>query len=347
MSVLFHGGSPGADLRLLLDVALPIFDETMGPRRCLNATAVSVAALGAMGVEARPISVGLFVANGVYRSKLASVELPRGGVPVDRDLRAWIADGAWALAVDEAAPPEDGDEWNGHLVVHAQGWVLDVASGGFCRPKKDILVPGAVTFRATDRFLLGEERICVDLEGGAAASYHVRPSDVSWMAFGGAHLTRENVGLVNRIVDEVATRRSGMVVAEATLSLGQEAAMERATDRDRVERARAAAAVRGGVALIPSAGCPCHGCGCTNNCPGTRVVGRRACAWCGCPWCGPKLVKPKVGQLWRIEGRDRVVSSVTAEMPPGALVSFVDGGEMFAEALKHHGVMLRDLRDGT
>ena len=90
---------------------------------CINATRTGVDALARFGVKAKPISVGMLIAN------QAAVQLIDQGIPP----KQW-PEHAWSIGLGHGneTTPESG--WNGHLVIEGTDFMLDLSAETLHRP---------------------------------------------------------------------------------------------------------------------------------------------------------------------------------------------------------------------
>lgn len=100
-------------------------------RACILGTRALIETLAYFGVTGKPLSVDLLAANA------PAINGMREGVPQS----AW-PDNWWTIGVDgtDGKRGEPGG-YDGHLVVIADGWLVDPTARQFDRPDKGIMIP--------------------------------------------------------------------------------------------------------------------------------------------------------------------------------------------------------------
>lgn len=162
--------------RLLTRYVQPVLQrEALEHARCILATAVGVDVLADFGIDARPLSVDVWVVNAAW---LAWQDDPTPGVSQPAD--AWMLAGGVGQPKDapSQAPlvPKSLKPWDGHLVVEvpSSGLLLDLDLRAMTRPTKGIILPDAAAF--TWDGLSGT----YEIPGGGAIRYLAQRGDRSW-----------------------------------------------------------------------------------------------------------------------------------------------------------------------
>ncbi len=184
-------------------VAPEILARHMISSRCVNATRVCVEVLSAFGMrDLLPVSVRVAAMNPKYAG-LAQEH----GWPDEEKLKTWVADGAWAVGVDEDASHLDvaDNTWPGHLVLLVQGKTLvDSALGQFSRPEKDLPLPEVFAGALDLRHWLQTGSAAYELDGGALVFYQLRAEDHSFAGLPGFQPHEENLWVAGLIYDRMA-----------------------------------------------------------------------------------------------------------------------------------------------
>lgn len=158
-------------LSALVSAAPPEVTRSFGPASCIPATRVAVEALARFGVSSHAVPVQVHAFN---REAWALREAPR---------EVLLADGrAWSLGVGftASAPKEiqrsNVPGYDGHLVVRAEEWLVDLSIAQVNRPARGIVFePFAV--RVPSEFWESQESRVLENADGARLLVRVHASD--------------------------------------------------------------------------------------------------------------------------------------------------------------------------
>lgn len=192
---------PGPMIRLYVSVATPIFRERFMARRCLNTTRVCLEVMRVFNVRCEVLSVHTMAMNKIYVDNLHML----GRFPEPSELKAWIADGAWALGIDTRKESETKSDWPGHLVAVVQDFLVDGGAIQLSRPWKGIEIPDIFVGAVTPRFMKGKDSLLFSDERGAQLSYHARFDDESYKSIPGFAPHEKNLETAAEIANKMAT----------------------------------------------------------------------------------------------------------------------------------------------
>jgi hypothetical protein len=156
----------------LLKVA-PRYIAPFGADCCILATKIALEVLEYYKVPAKPLTVRAKINNEAMEQRIVK----EGRLPKDTaEITAWgKEDGSYNIGLGYG---ESKEKWAGHLVVVAEGKLLDLTLGQVYRPEwkirlEPILVP------VTKRFLEGNETLVLHSEG-CKVEYKAFPDDQSY-----------------------------------------------------------------------------------------------------------------------------------------------------------------------
>jgi len=167
---------PGPMIRLFVQAAAPIMRERFTDNRCLNSTRVCLEVMSAFNVRCKPASVQALATNKIWVDKVNQI----GRLPTGDEMQAWIAEGAWSLAIDtdEKSSDPENNAWAGHLVAIVQDHLVDCSSLQMNRPHKSIALPEIFVGATTSKFLKGKDSLVfVSGVDGSFLSYRMRTDD--------------------------------------------------------------------------------------------------------------------------------------------------------------------------
>jgi hypothetical protein len=159
------------------------------PDHCLNGTAVTIDALKAFGIAAKPLSVHALAINEVWWQKMSE----KGGHPSSQEESdAWAAAGGHAAAIDVVPRADETMKWAGHLVAIARGVLLDSSTEQFVRPRKNMLFPPVIAAEIPDGFMDEKAPLVYIAADGSRIGYHARPEDKSYLTVSGFQRSKWN-----------------------------------------------------------------------------------------------------------------------------------------------------------
>lgn len=167
-----------------LTVLVPPACEEMFPGdkgTCILASRVSIEVMSYFGFRPEPLTVSVFIANRQFAERSER----EGGIPTGPAADELVRqcgdeDGSWTVGVGFGGDPLP-NRWPGHLVVVCEGFVLDASIGQASRPERNITLPPAWVFSASDAFLRGDTTRTGDGPNGETVSYRAYPSSVGYV----------------------------------------------------------------------------------------------------------------------------------------------------------------------
>jgi hypothetical protein len=164
------------------------------PDCCVNATRVWIEAVHLLmpHAKAKPLTVDVLA-----RNREARALMDRGSEISEEE---WRRTGARLIAIDKKS--EQGEGWNGHVVVIFNGKTLiDPSSEQLSRPK--LHVPPVVVVPVNSSFLSGKTSLMLDLPNEGELIYEAHPRDESFKRFSGFQPHEGNIEAAVELVRAV------------------------------------------------------------------------------------------------------------------------------------------------
>jgi hypothetical protein len=144
---------------------------------CIYATKIAVGVLDYFGFQARPLTVGLRIANEAYWSRWEAV----GFEPIEETDEWWDVSGAYSIMIDSGHPAEPG-VWNGHLVAIAEErFLIDLSLAHFALPERGLYCDPIIEEISDSYFLQGNSRWGIVTDQGSRLMYQAKPGDQSYL----------------------------------------------------------------------------------------------------------------------------------------------------------------------
>jgi hypothetical protein len=192
----------------LLSVSAPaVMDEDWPayPAHCILSTRIGIAVLEYFGVDAMPLSVRAGFMN------REAIELMDAGHP-ESDVGK--VGGSWGVGIGVGIEGDRPGHWDGHLVIRAADYILDLNSGPASRPQRAIPVPASLVLRIPPDFITGQEQYAWPLDHDVTAVYKHTPANDGWRKspdWTGDDRHRATAGRLIRVLrDTLAEVKSGL-----------------------------------------------------------------------------------------------------------------------------------------